>query len=220
MKDYELTERGKLLICILLLILIIIIPGVIVYFGDWGGSPIHLDDPPQTVVILPNPQDDPEISDRPLPDGSGLNPLDPPEQELPQNGNGDVGNGNGEQGSFDPPQEEPHEEPKFGPVSINQAEGTMLFRFSLELQDSLDEDTIEMLGEFIASPRNTASAKILVEMPRMSVDDTTSVVSAVIEAFAIHGVARRTLIFNTLQLGADDNIIEIVLSFTLNVNQK
>ena len=238
MKDYELTERGKIVICVVLVLLIFIIPATVFAVRAWNNSPPQPAEPPASSV--PGP-DDTVISNGPLPDGSGFDPHQPTKPE------------DGEQGSFDPvpeppddPEPEPDEEhkqepsddlsqepeedltpepekdldrehpeqpPEVGPVDINRSEGTMSFTFAPGHQDDLDADSIAMLSTFLSSPRNTKDAEIIIEIPQMPDDNRSVVVSAVINAFASHGVSRDILTFRTYQTGSHNGPQVISMAF-------
>ena len=192
---------------------------------------------PTKAASFPSPspwrQRPPEISDTPLPDSSGVDPGDPDET------------GNGEQGSFDPPSDPPEDtsqeqsqdppddssddssddeqqddQPQAGTSSINRSAGTMSFSFSPTQQDSLDDDTVKMLGDFITSPRNTADKQILVEVPRLSGENATVLTNAIIDAFAQNGVSQSAFSFVTYQTGSGDQSYNIRLSFSQTSNRK
>ena len=205
MKGYGLTERGKIMIAIVLVTLIFVLPAIVLAVKAWNSSMPPPEKPSQTVTPQESP---PEISDGPLPNGSGFNPHDPPE------------NGNKEQGSFDPPVDPVYEPPKYGPISINSTAGTMLFRFSPEIQDAVDEETLAMIGTFLKSPKNTSNARIAVEMPQLSEDETSKLITAVTEAFVSHGVALEKLAFATYQSDSSNGSHEVKLLFFVDSYQK
>jgi len=97
-----LTERGKIIICVVLVLLIFIIPATVFAVRAWSSPAPPPAEPPSSSVPEP---DDSVISDGPLPDGSGFDPHEPSEPD------------EGEQGSFDPVQEppdDPSQEPAEG----------------------------------------------------------------------------------------------------------
>jgi len=225
-KSYELTERGKIIIAVILVILLLV-PSTILAIKARAGTAPPPDDPPVTAVPLPaTPDDDLPENPEPLPDGSGSDPLEheddptddpaddvvddptddpagqPTDQDLPQGDNGEAGSS-----------DTPGEQQEFGPVSLDVSKGTMVFIFSPDLQDTLDPETTAMLGEFITSPKNKADSRILVEMPGLSQEDTTTVVSAVTMAFTRYDVARKDLVFITLPTEAKGGSFEIMMSF-------
>jgi len=210
--SYELTERGKIVIAIILVLIFLVLPSTILAVRAWSGPPPPPDDSPGTAEPLPDPPDDesPDISE-PLPNGSGFNPHDPPDEESHEEGNG-----NGASDDYDPP----CELPEFGPVSLNITEGTMIFAFSPDLQDSLDDDTFLMLEKFLKSPRNLPDAQILVEMPSLSNDDTTILISAINDAFLDHGISLQDLVYLKTQEEPDERFFEVKLSFYIPPSQK
>ena len=205
MNNYELTERGKIVIAVVVAILLFVITAAILWFLAWNSSAQTPNDPPQSQAPV---QDDPPpvISETPLPEGSGFDPApeDPPNQEPPQSDDG-------EQGSFDPPDAQP----EIGPISLNLYDGTMLFRFSPDSQDALDAGTASMLEDFMGSPRNTAQSQIVVEIPDLSEEDTSILKSAIADAFSAHGIAQRSLSYVTRESDTDERVFEVKLSFLL-----
>ena len=204
MRSYDLTERGKIIIAVILVTLIFVIPAIVLAAKAWNSSPPP-DDPPQTSV----PEDlPPDISNTPLPEGSGVDPPDPPPS------------GNGEQGSYDPPVDPPEEPQEFGPVGLDKTAGTMSFLYAPDLQSSLDADTISMMGDFITSPRNTDDSQITVELPQLSENETTELISAITDAFAQHSIAQNDISYIVTSSTPDDHIFEVYLSFTQATNLK
>jgi len=215
MYSYELTERGKIIIAIIIVILVFVLPSVILAINAWSNTAPPIDDPPRSEA--PGTNDTPAISNGPLPDGSGFDPIDPPEVD------------DNEQDPYDPPEEqddppyeepvepveplEPEESPEFGFVNLNRARGTMQFTFSPEHQVALDEDTISALADFITSPRNTARAHISVETPSLSTEDSAIFRSAITDALTQHGVNANSLVFNANSASAYEGAFEVILSF-------
>jgi len=222
-KSYELTERGKIIIAVILVILLLVLPSTILAIKAWAATAPPPDDPPVTAVPLPaTPDDDlPEIPE-PLPDGSGSDPLEHEDGPTDAPADDEADDPAGEPVNQDPPQSDdgeagsygpPDEQQEFGPVSLDISKGTMVFIFSPALHDTLDSETTAMLGEFITSPKNKSDTQILVEMPALSEEETTTVVSAVTKAFALYDVARKDLVFKTLQTKANEEPFEVMLSF-------
>jgi len=231
MNNYELTERGKIIIAVILVLLLLVLPSTILVVLAWDNTPPPTSDPPHTSE--PDPDNDSSvISDRPLPDGSGFNPDDssvdtpadtPPDNSVdtPDDNSIDTpSDDDSESGSFDPLPEQLDEVPEYGPVSINNAEGTMLFIFAPGLQDALDDMTVSMLGEFITSPKNTVDAVILIEIPLLSEENTTILISAIADAFAKHGVTQSELAYVVYQSDKDETTYEVTLSFYDDPNRK
>ena len=207
MRGYDLTERGKIIIAVILVTLIFVIPALVLAVNAWNNTPETPEDPPQTET-----PEDPQsgISNGPLPDGSGFTPVETPKPE------------NGEQGSFDPPLDPPEEMPvpEFGPVGIDQSAGTMSFMYAPDMQESLDGDTISMMGEFVSSPKNTAESQIIVELPDLSDDETSVLINAIADAFAQHDVVRDVLSYVVSPADSNERIFEVNLSFTQSTTMK
>jgi len=213
MYSYELTERGKIIIAIIIVILVFVLPSVILAINAWSNTAPPIEEPPRSEA--PGTNDTPAISNGPLPDGSGFDPNEPPED------NGD------EQDSTEPPEEpvdppseepvEPEEEqeevPEFGFVDLNQARGIMKFTFSPDHQVALDEDTISALADFVTSPRNTARAYISIETPTLSNEDSAIFKTALTDALTQHGVRANQLVFNANSSSAYERAFDVILSF-------
>ena len=235
MKGYELTERGKIAIAVFLAILLIVL-AVILAIRVWNSptSPFDNQQQPSEPDLVYNP---PEISNTPLPEDNGVDTT------------GTEDNENGEQGSFDAPQEptgetsenssqeeqgetpddsseeEPEDEPQnnqqaAGSPTLNRSAGTMSFRFSPSSQDSLDADVVAMIGDFIDSPRNTANTRIIVSIPQLPEEETSKIIAAVIDAFAEQGVPQSDLGFTVYNRSSGSDSYEIRLSFSQATSRK
>ena len=212
MHKYELTERGKIIIAILVVLLFLVLPAAILAYKAWAAGPQA--PPPShsteaTGTPPPSLEYPPQISESPPPNGGGFNPPN----GYPSNGNGNGnghGNGNGGQESSRPPE--------FGPTGGTPSEGTLTFLFSPHLQNTLDAETLSVLGVFLSSPNNTPNSQIAVEMPKLSGEDAEKLVSAIVNAFAALGVRENKLAFivNTSgEAGAaeGESAVEVNLSF-------
>jgi hypothetical protein len=204
------TERGKIVIAVILVMVCLVLPAIVLAVWAWTGSSPPPEPPPQSAEPLPD-EPPPYISNGPLPNGSGLDPHDPPDLKPPEIN---------ESGSADPPPEHDDYDLEYGPIYLNVSEGTMLFSFSPELQDSLDNDTALMLGDFLASPKNTTRAQVMVEMPNLSGDDTTALISAVSNALAQHGVTQENIVYLTQLKEAEERFFEVKLSFYVAPSRK
>ena len=211
MYRYEITERGKILIAIVLVVILLVLSSFVVFISYCSGT-----SPPETPSLgytpSPPPTDDPTIQSTPLPSpGSGFEPTPTPPVETPEpptpqptepppSGNGN-GNGHGD------------DIPEYGPVGLNITEGTMLFMFSPALQETLDEDTVTMLSEFLSSPKNTEESMVQVEMPNLTEDDTTLLLSAVGKAFSTYNVKLSDIVYVKNQTEVKGINFEVKLSF-------
>ena len=204
MEGYELTERGKVVIAIVLVLLLLLIPSAILTLKAMANQPAQpaaSDKSPEAsealhpplIVITP-----PIITESPPPNGGGFSPMDvlptdvfPPDL-LPPGGNAAAET----PGSAMPPQS--------SHPSVNPTDGTLSFSFSPTQQDALDSETLSVLDVFLSSPKNTRDSAIIVEMPALSSGLTDRFMSAVISAFAEHGVAEQRLAFATVSSSAPD----------------
>ena len=211
MYSYELTERGKIIIAIVIVLLLLVVPSIVLAVNAWNNA-TPPEEPPRTTV--PEQGETPAITDRPLPDSSGLEPDDTSEVD------------DSEPAPIDPPQvpdedlEEPDEIPESGFVSLDRTRGTMKFTFSPDHQESLDTDTISALADFVTSPRNTARAQISIETPSLSNEDSVIFRAAITEALAQHGVKTDNLVYTSYGSTAYERTFEVMLSFQQPTNRK
>ena len=218
MFNYELTERGKIIIAVVLVAVLLVLSSIVLSIGTCSGSSPP-DDPPQSSE--PSPGEDPTLSNTPLPTpGSGFDPpsipatpkptptpTPTPTPSQPPHGNGN-GNGYG------------HDMPEFGPVGLNITEGTMQFIFSPSLQETLDEDTVAMLSDFLTSPKNTDDAKVQVEMPNLTEEDTAILLTAVTKAFSTYKLTVDDIVYLKNQNEVSESSFEVMLSYYVATNLK
>jgi len=201
MQSYELTERGKIVIAVVLVVLFFVIPAAILAYNarasqpaappvEQGSDPSGV--PPAHISIPP-----PIISESPPPNGGGFNPPD----ISPPNGTGG---------------QEPARPPDFGPTGGNPSEGTLSFLFSPNLQNTLDPETLSLLAVLLGSANNTEDNQIAVEMPQLSGEYADKLISAIINAFAAHGVSEQRIAFIAHPAGEVEGAIEISLSFIMS----
>jgi len=208
--NYELTERGKIIIAVILALLVFVIPSTILVVLAWDRPPPPPDDPPVTAVPMPLPANDiPTNSDGPLPDGSGFSPDDNPENDI------------NKQDSPDPLEDYPCNLPAYEPARVDLSKGTMVFLYWPDQQKVIDDEVLLIIGEFLTSPKNTDNSVILAEIPLLSDDDeTTTLISAITDAFAGYGVPLRRLAFAVYQSDTDEPFFKVTLSFIEDMNLK
>jgi len=185
MYDYELTDRGKIVIAIVLVLLLLLVPSAILLFTAIASQPPQPENqgsevsasPPSEISIIPPPV----ITESPTPPGDGLDDdTDPDDAALI---------GSGETGR------EPSRPLEPGPTGGNPFEGLLSFRFSPDIQSTLDDRTVTMLGEFVRSPKNTDDSIIAVEIPQLPDEDANKLYFALISAFSDLGVAEQRLAY-------------------------
>ena len=227
MKGYEITERGKIIIVVLLVLIVLIIPSVFISINALVRETPQ-EDPPGITETTPQPEDDPvgenadEIANRPWPPGGN--------DEVPggsDNENSDSGNtvdippeeGNGgpippdasdSSDSSDASQGEP---PEQGLVGLNVPAGTMAFVYFPGVQNALDAETSAALESFLASPRNVENARVIVQFPQLAEGDRLNVVNAILNELTGHGVPRQDIVFFTIDETVEGDSFEVRLSF-------
>ena len=214
MNKYEITERGKIIIAVIVVAILIVLSIIVISISSCSGTSPPAD-PPQAYDPTPG-DDDPTISNTPLPTpGSGFDPITPtpeptptPDPATPPPGGN--GNGNGYGDNY----------PEFGPVGLNLTEGTMLFIFAPSVQETLDEETVSMLKEFLTSPKNTPEAKVQVEMPNLQEDDTEHLLLAVASAFSNYNVNVNEIVYVKNATEVDGSSFEVSLSFYVEPGSK
>ena len=231
MHQYELTERGKILVAIVLVLLLLLVPSVILLCGAMEnqpptpsgthGSEASQSPPPSFAEISP-----PIISNSPPPTGGGFSPPDVTTTNgtvfiqpdvTPTYYPPDV------TPTFIPPNELPtdggsviQETPKppdYGPTGGNPSRGTLTFLFSPDKQNTLDAETLSMVDTFIKSPSNTRSSLIRVETPKLSAEDTEKLASAVTKAFTDQGVPESRISYSVNQNEVEEDSFEVNLSY-------
>ena len=185
MDGYELTDRGKILIAIIVAVILILLSGILVFKTLAGNSPKSPDNyeseasgasPPSLVEPTP-----PEITKSPPPNGGGFNPPD----ATPPNGDEDPGG------------QAPQQPPENSQNNVDPSEGTLSFLFSPDQQNALNAEILSMFDAFLSSPKNTRDNIIMIEMPRVSDEDAEKLMAAVVNAFAVYNVGEQRLAFST-----------------------
>jgi len=227
MKGYEITERGKIIIVVLLVLIVLIIPSVFISINALVRETPQ-EDPPGITETTPQPEDDltgensDEMTNRPWPPGGDNEMLGGPDNENPDSGNTvdippEEGNGapmppdaSDSSDSSDASQGEP---PEQGLVGLNVAGGTMAFVYFPGVQNVLDAETSAALEEFLRSPRNVENARIIVQFPQLTEGDRLNVVNAILNELTGHGVPRQDIVFFTIDETVEGESFEVSLSF-------
>ena len=100
-----------------------------------------------------------------------------------------------------------------GPIDYDIANGTMAFLFTPDLQTSLDDNTVSMIGELLSSPKNTNTSKIAVEIPQLPDDEVAIVTTAIINAFATYEVPLSDIVFFIYHPEMIERTLKINISF-------
>ena len=191
MQRYVLTERGKFLVAILVIVFFLLLPATIIAIWALTRETETTDLPPDTNGIYQNstgsfsPEPPPEDTPDPL-----LN--------LPDDDNN----------------ESTHPDTSLNDlVAFDLEAGTMTFLFTPNQQDTLDSNIDTKLGELLTSPKNTNDAKIAVEIPQLSDNDTAILTTAILNAFNNHNVPLNDIVFFVYRPEPDISAFEVNISF-------
>ena len=182
MYDYELTDRGKVALAVILALLFFFLPSAIIILSTVASPPpdIPVEDDSKASVSPPaSPFETPPsvTAESPPPNGGGSNPPDtPPPTET---GSGEHGADGGQS---------PSTPPGSGQGSVNSIEGTLSFLFSPYEYDRLDAGIYSMLDEFLTSPKNTRDNMIAVETPKLTDEIGEILIPAIADALSSKGV--------------------------------
>jgi len=202
---YELTERGKIVVTVVVVVLVFLIPATVLMLTAMANqsSSLYVNQDSGASNIPPTSYIEQTPSTRPPPNGGGLNPIDTP---MHDGGNGSIEVPLSDGCFVDDP-------PEFGPTGGNPSEGTLSFMFSPNLQNSLDPSTKNMMYELVNSAKNTEENVIAVELPQLSDEDVEKTMSAISSAFADLGIPSQRLAYITDQSELTENAFEVHLSF-------
>ena len=215
MNSYELTERGKIFVAVVLVLLLLLVPSAILLCTAVARQPARNNEPqgaipsgspPQSSVVTPTP----ELPASPLPSGSGLDTpnVEPNDDEI--DGNDDINDDEdaGAEGAQDPiitciPDQD----------GVTRVECVLSFMFSPDMQDSLDDATLVNLRGFVNSPDNTDDSSIAIEIPKLSEADAQKLLKALDSAFADLGISEQRLVYISDKTVTAQGTFEVNLSF-------
>ena len=205
MNGYELTERGKIVIALVLVLLLLLVPSAILALkamaiqSSQETENIDTESSRESQPTLVEPSA-PEIADESPPEGGGFNPPDifPPDNSSL---------------SGEPESVKPH-------VSVQDSGGftvgTLTFMYSPGLQDTFDAEILSALIDFLRSPGITPDCLIAIETPLLSGEDAERFISVVISAFAANGVREHQLDFIALPLADSDGMFQVTMYYMKN----
>ena len=189
MRGYVLTERGKLLIA-MLVVIFLIVPSIIivVYTSTRNTLPDESlntsNGQHQGVPGTDTTEQNPEGTDETTPAVSNDN-------------TGTVSPGSSLTGS----------------ATLDIDDGKMTFLFAPSLQTTLEDNTSSTIGQLLLSPKNTEDAKIAVEIPQLPDEDTAVLTTVILNAFITHDVSLSDIVFFVYQPESDEEPFEINISF-------
>jgi len=193
---YELTDRGKIMLTVILAVLLFFLPAAIMIISAISSQPSGIPDnedskasasPPTSSYESPPPV----ISESPPPSGGGFNP--------PDNSPSTDGQGPSPPGS--------------GQSSVDPIEGTLSFFFSLNGYDNLDAVTSSMLDIFLGSPKNIPGSAIAVETPALTYEVSEVFIPFIAGAFASKGVGENRIAYIVDQSVPLADVFEVNLSY-------
>lgn len=199
MRGYELTERGKIFVAILLVFFLLLVPSAIMLYSAMSGEAVPAEgNEPQSAGVPPlSSNGEPvQTGTKPPPNGGGFYPP----EAVPPNG-GDAGD------------KTPRPTGVGHPCLGDDGDG-LSFYFSPNFQNTVDAETSSVLGIFLSSPKNDPNVQILIEIPELSDGDAKKTKSAIISAFAAQGVREQRLCFIVNDGEAGNDPFEIYMSFS------
>jgi len=189
MEGYELTDRGKIALTLVLVVLLLILPSIVfTYCALTGQAEDAANDPDaKTSAVSPSTTPIPDTTESPPPQGGGFNPpvISPPGGNGDQDGQGSTDG----QGAERPP--------GYGQSVVDPVEGTLSFLFFPEMGDTLDDETSSMLDEFLSFPKNTSDSIVAVETPRLSSVVSAKFVKVIVGALGSRGIEENRIAYIT-----------------------
>ena len=174
MHGYELTDRGKVALALCLVIPILILSTLIAFFAFRNTL---YEVPPQDDLHNISSATDPSPS-QPQPPGNGSftpsDDYDSADDSEPDSSASDDYDINDDDDSIYPE--------SVGSPTVNVSAGRFTFFFSVNNQDSLNNEIEVMLDMFLSSPKNVPGSLIVIETPVLSIDDSRAFMSVIIGA--------------------------------------
>ena len=185
MRRYELTDRGKFYIAVLLIFILVVV--LVITLVSWASSreAAQIDSIGSPDGIIQNGDN--------LPSSGTILDADPgDEPKLPENSDP-------EQYLTNPDQ------PLTDPGTFDLYAGTMTFYYTLDMQASIDDYIKGLIGELLTSPKNNEDSFISVEIPQLSDDDTIILTSAIIDVLSGFDVPLSDIVFFIVSMETIDN---------------
>ena len=234
MRNYELTERGKIAVAVLIAVILLALAVALTVkaFAKQESQPVGNQSSAEYDPANSPPAEQPNGSpvgtpDKP-PEGTPDKPPEgTPDETPPTTTDSPPPSG----GGFNPPDEpsqtdnnepdgsdlpdgqEKTNPPISGPSGGTPSEGTLSFLFSPDYQDELDPLTASMLGELLKSRYNTRNSSIAVATPRLSNKDSSTLMAAVKSAFGAHGVSDQRIMHIENSTGVAGETFEVSFYF-------
>ena len=190
MHSYELSERGKIVIAVLIMLLLFMLSIILMIkaFANQSALPADIQEPaPGTAALgtpLPAPvEPPPAISGNPPQNSIDIRSPDISPQA---NSSATVEEA--------PPNVQDHTTlPSSGPTGGNPSAGTLSFLFSPDYQNALDSETMSLLVDLLSSPSSSLNSTIAVETSMLPDNYTQKLMTAVISAFSEHEIPEQRI---------------------------
>ena len=205
MEDYELTDRGKIVITIVLVVLLLFLPAAILLYTAMAGQPSQTPENPGSQALVTTENPDPSITESPPPNGGGFNPGDASPQDV------------GEVETQKPPPlflQTPPKPTGSGQGIVNAIEGTLSFNFSPDVHSALSTETSLLLDAFLISPKNKPDSIVAVESPQLELKDSEKLVSVVNSALSTRGVPLNRIEYIMNETVPEADFFEVSMSYT------
>ena len=252
MHDYELTDRGKIVVAVLIAVILLALAVALTVKAfanqepqsangtpsSTASDPVNSPpvEPPTTGISIEEPGEPPEGTPGKPPEGTPDKPPEgtpdkppgeTPDETPPTTTNSPPPSG----GGFNPPavpsptassspdvSDPPDghdliDPPISGPTGGTPSEGTLSFLFSPAYQDELDSATASLLGDLLRSPNNTRNSSIAVATPRLSHNDSTTLMAAVSSAFSVYGITEQRILHIENSTGTAGETFEVSFYF-------
>ena len=173
MRNFELTERGKIVLAVIIVIPILIL-SIILAILAFSGDPPNPSSPDAKNEGLT--QDQIEILIEP-PDNGGFPPPDDEDEfasQQPPDIAVDPSDNDAPDEADDNNNEDTDLPDDIGSPTVNLTAGTFTFYFSINHQSAPDRESLILLDMFLSSSKNKPDSIIAIITPRLSADDNTA----------------------------------------------
>ena len=189
MHGYELTDRGKIALAFCLVIPILILSTLIAFFVFRNTLP---EVPPQDELHNISATDPSNAQPQPPENGgfASSDDYDSTDSETDSSASEDDLNDNDSSDDYDINDDDDSIYPEnVGSPTVNVSAGRFTFFFSVNNQNSLNNEIKVMLDMFLSSPRNIPGSLIVIETPVLSSDDTRTFMSVMTDALGERNIS-------------------------------
>ena len=236
MKSYELTERGKIVVAVIIVLLLLTLSGILmIKAGANRALRNSLEKPLTTAQSPPATETDHPTKDSPPPNGGGFNPPDITDPshgantEDPNDPNmiDDLTDNGSEFGEEDLQEnvnglneiKNGHEEPNSDLTGAKISSGVFTFSLSPDNQYELDNETKLMLEKFMGLRDDAPRSKIAVETSITSDAGLSKLLSVIKLALAEYGISEKQIVHIMLPITALEDRIEVKMYYVTSSNK-